>query len=94
MVAVAGSKGYRWVAPTADYMIHYGVSDATANSHVSAERIMKASVRHFLMVLEHYNQNCHIPDLEDRLKFDDLYITADKAIGYGLADGFLNEYPN
>jgi ATP-dependent protease ClpP protease subunit len=94
IVAVAGSKGYRWVARDASYMLHYGEAENTATSPIAAERIGKETVRHFLKVLNHYEHNCHIPDLETKLMFDNYYIHGDLALQYGLADGFLDEYPN
>lgn len=92
VVAVAGSPNNRWVARDATYMLHYGTAETMANSHVSAQRIMTAHTQHFLMVLNHYEKYTDIPDLEEKMKFDDLYITGEQAVAWGLADHFLDEY--
>jgi ATP-dependent Clp protease protease subunit len=89
MVAVAGSPGYRFVAPSGVYMIHYGEAEQTATSPIAAGRVAKANKDHFNRVLQHYKDHTKIPQLKRKMQDDFLYLTADQAIEYGLADGYL-----
>lgn len=89
MVAVAGSPGFRYVAPGGVYMIHYGESDQSVVGPVEAARLAAANRDHFKKVLQHYKDHCNIPQLGSKLKSNYLYIPADQAIEWGLADGYL-----
>lgn len=89
IVAVAGTKGHRYVAYDGAYMLHYGQTSQVANSPVSAERIYKANKRHFNNLVSHYEANCDIPALSSKLQNDSLYITAQQAIEWNMADGYI-----
>lgn len=90
IVAVAGSKGHRYVADNGSYMLHWGTTEQTANSPESSRRMHDANVRHFNNIFDHYERNCDIPALAKKLRHDHLYITAEQAIEWNMADGTIN----
>lgn len=92
MVAVTGTKGERYIARTAEHLIHYG----TFNGHrhttpLQQERTTEYFKRHLNNVESHYKKYANVPKLKEHIKDDDFYIPADKCIEWGLADKYTDE---
>lgn len=91
IVSVAGTPGQRFVSKNAIYLIHYGYIYPAVHStplQVDRERIYQKN--HFKHILNHYKKYCDIPDLEERMKDDDWYLTAAQAKRWGVADHYLD----
>lgn len=88
IVAVAGSKGLRSIAPGGNYMLHYGEVDVTANGPVSLERITAANQIHFKRIKNHYLKYTDLSsdELESLVQWDNAYIGVEHALQWGLAD--------
>ena len=90
LVAVAGTKGERYVAQRGLYMLHYGQAEGTANSPKAMERMFWSNMYHFDTIVRHYQENCNIEDLEEKLREDNFYVSSEAALGWGMADGTIN----
>jgi ATP-dependent protease ClpP protease subunit len=92
LVAIAGSKGHRIVAPSATYMLHYGETEVIARGPVELQRITAANNLHFNIVRRQYLKytNMGIEALDEALQYDNNYVTAEQAIELGFADKWLH----
>jgi len=86
MLAVAGTKGLRFMSPTARHLLHYGWTSAQGTNPTEFDRDSDASQRHFEFVVEHYRRNSSVPKLRKKLRADMLYVGLDQALDWGLAD--------
>lgn len=92
IVAVAGTEGYRYIAKTANHIVHYGSTGSEIHSPEQAIRNHNANTDFFKTTLNHYKKYCDIPDLEKNLVTDDWYITAAQAKKWKMADHFLDKF--
>lgn len=86
MLAVAGTKGLRFMSPTATHLLHYGFTAATGTSPEEFERDAEHSLLHFDFVVQHYKRHARVPKLRKLLKDDNLFVGIDQALEWGLAD--------
>ena len=92
LLAVAGTKGERYISRYAEHLAHYGQFDGYRKSTpLQVERQAEQSKRWTKTILEHYKRYCDIPNLEEQLKDDAFWIPADKAIKWGLADKYTED---
>lgn len=92
MLAVTGTKGERYISRYAEHLVHYGQFDGYRKSTpLQVERDADRFRRWTGTILSHYERYCNIPDVADRLKDDSLWIPADDAIEWGLADKYADE---
>jgi ATP-dependent Clp protease protease subunit len=90
VVSVAGTKGERYIARTAEYCVHYGSQAGWRESTpLQIDRNSEHKKRHFNKLLNHYKKYCNIPKLEEALKDDSFFITAQQGIKWGLADKYI-----
>jgi len=92
MLAVAGTKGYRYISPTAKHLVHYGYTGSDEATPLQAERNQKYKDEHWQFVLNHYKAHAKIPRLEKQLADDHLWLNADEALNWKLADHSLEEF--
>lgn len=93
VLAVAGTKGERYIARVAEHLPHYGTFGGYRNSTpTQVERTTEHLKRWTEKIVEHYKRHCSIPDLEEHLKDDLFFITAEQAIEWGLADKYTDEW--
>jgi ATP-dependent protease ClpP protease subunit len=88
LVAIAGSEGHRYIAPTAQHLIHYGTVFSAESTPEQSARVYEEKARHFKKMRQHYLTNTNIPaeDLDRLMNDDQGYIPAAKCIKWGLAD--------
>lgn len=93
MLAVAGTKGERYISKMAEHIVHYGVI-GTGYDHtpLQIERQSGYKKRWFNTIRSHYEKYCNIPDLENLMKDDNLSIPANKCLKWGLADKYMDEF--
>lgn len=92
MVAVAGTKGERYIARTAEHCAHYGSHEGwTERTPLQTERNANRKKRWFASLLAHYKKYCNIPKLEEAIKDDSYFITAQQAIKWGMADKYMEK---
>ena len=93
MLAVAGTAGERYIANGAEHLPHYGQFDGgRKTTPLQLDRNYEHSKRWNKYMVEHYSKYAEIPDLEEKLKDDDLWIPANKCIKWKLADKYLDEF--
>jgi ATP-dependent protease ClpP protease subunit len=90
IIAVAGSKGHRYISPVAEHMVHYGSSYAYGASPTEMEREAGFTKRFFQNVEKHYRAHCKIPNLHEIIQHDSLFIPAGKCLKWGLADHYIS----
>lgn len=92
LLAVAGTKGERFISRYAEHLAHYGQFDGYRKSTpLQIERDAEAFRRWTKQIIDHYKRYCEIPDLEEHLKDDSFWIPAENAIKWGLADKYTEE---
>lgn len=92
MIAVAGTKGERYISRYADHLAHYGSFDGIRKTTpLQIERGAEHWRRWTGLIREHYERYTRIPDLEEKLKDDDLWVPAEQCIKWGMADKLMDE---
>lgn len=92
LLAVAGSKGERFISRYAEHLAHYGSFDGyRKTTPLQVERDADAARRWTARILDHYQRYCDIPDLAEQLKDDSFWVPADKAILWGMADKYTEQ---
>jgi ATP-dependent protease ClpP protease subunit len=91
IVSVAGTKGHRYVAKRANLSLHYGTSESVVASPMEMARMATATEAHFKQIRQHYLDNSDITPkaLDDMLRHDHFYTSAEAAVAFGLADSLL-----
>lgn len=93
VVAVAGTKGERYIAKGAQHLAHYGSANSGEDTTpLQAKRNHAAKQVFFKQMVAHYNKYCDIPNLVDNLLEDDWYISANEAKRWKMADHFIDKY--
>lgn len=89
LLAITGDQ--RYIARSAEHMIHYGsggyASASPKQIQVHGDRLH----REFKWGYNHYKKYANIPKLKNKMANDNYYITADKCIEWGLADFYMDE---
>lgn len=94
IVAVAGTKGERYIAKDAKHLAHYGTVYGQDSTPEQVERRTAYAREHFKHILEHYKKYCEGPtphELEEAMKDDMYFIPARKAISWGMADKTIDK---
>lgn len=92
MLAVAGSKGERFINRTAEHLVHYGQFDGfRKTTPLQIERGADRWKRWTKTMVNHYKAYATIPDLEEKIKDDHFWIPSSKCIKWGLADKYMEE---
>lgn len=93
MLAVAGSTGHRYIARTAEHLVHYGAIGSFETTPAQIERFTKWKDRVFKGHLKHYKKYCSIPDIDQEMLDDGFFVPAPQAIKWKLADHYLDKMP-
>ena len=92
MLAIAGTKGERYIAKYAEHLAHYGQWGGRRFSDpVHMDRENEFYKRWNATMVDFYNKYSKIPDIKEKLSSDGLYITAEESIKWGLADKYTEE---
>lgn len=92
LLAIAGTKGERYIGRDAEHLVHHGTFDGHyKTTSLQLDRHTEHWKRWTKALIRHYQTYAAIPDLEAHLKDDDFYIPADKAIKWGLADKYVED---
>lgn len=91
-LAVAGTKGERYIGRSAQHLVHYGQIGGASSTPTQQERNGAYHSHFFKQTLSHYKKYCDIPDLEKHLSDDGFFILANKCLRWGLADKYLDKY--
>ncbi len=92
MLAVAGTVGERFIARTAEHLVHYGSIGSVETTPTQVERYNEMKRRDFKKTLAHYKKYCDIPNIEEHLKDDGFFVVANNAIKWGMADHYLDKF--
>lgn len=94
LLAVAGTKGERYITNTAEHCLHYGTAYGGAlHTPLQADRVAAWTNRWFETIYNHYTKYAEVPNLKKRIADDAYFLPADKCIKYGLADKYYEELP-
>jgi len=92
MLAVAGTKGERYIAKNAEHLVHYGQFDGSRKTTpLQIDRTSERWKRWTKTLIRHYQTYAEIPDLEEHLKDDDFWIESGKCIKWKLADKYMSD---
>lgn len=89
MLAITGSE--RYIAKSAEHLIHYGNGGYASATPVQEKRQSDKMKREFKWNLNHYKKYAAIPGLEEKMSDDNYYITAPNCIKWGLSDFYLDK---
>lgn len=84
MIFIAGSE--RLISPNAELLLHYGETWLGVNSELNFRGQTKHLERHLARICDHIERHTKVTELDDRMRDDAFYLTADDAIKYGAAD--------
>ena len=90
-VAIAGTKGERYIGKIAEHLVHHGQISSLETTFKQIDRFTAWKERSFKYGLAHYRKYCNIPDLETQLMDDGFFVTAKECIKWGLADKYLEK---
>ena len=92
MLAVTGTKGERYISRYAEHLAHYGTFDGyRKHTPLQVERAAEHFKRWTTTIRDHYAKYANIPDLDGKLRDDHLWVPADEAIAWGMADKYMEE---
>jgi ATP-dependent protease ClpP protease subunit len=92
MLAVTGTKGERYISRYAEHLLHYGSFDRyIKTTPLQIERNADKNRRWVKTIIDHYRRYADVPELEDKMRDDDLWVPAEQAIEWGLADKLTDE---
>lgn len=91
MLAIAGTKGERYIARTASHLVHYGSIASFEQTPEQIERYRKWKTRFFKNNVDHYKKYADIPNLEEHIKDDGFFVTAAEAIKWKMADNYTDK---
>lgn len=89
LLAITGSE--RYIAKSAEHLVHYGNGGYASATPVQAKRQSDKMNREFKWNINHYKKYANIPNLEKNMEDDNFYITARDCIRWGLADFYLDK---
>lgn len=92
ILAVAGSDGERYISENAEHLVHYGQFDGyRKTTPLQIERNAAHYKRWTGKIVAHYEKYTTMPDIAEKIKDDDFYVTAKQALRWKLADKLTNE---
>lgn len=93
MLAIAGTKGERYIGRRAEHLAHYGQFDGyRRTTPMQNDRQYEYNKRWNDTLLDIYKKYAKIPDLKKHLSDDYFFIPADKCIEWELADRYFEEF--
>lgn len=91
ILAASGTKGHRFIGENTTHLCHLGSAAFWVRTDLQLDRLYKDGKTHFDRVRNLYKKYAKIPDLEDVIKDDNLYIYDEQCIEWGLADKFYEQ---
>lgn len=87
MLAIAGSKGHRYMFSRAEQLLHFG-SASTGRVYTPTEltRSTENIQRFFDGTIAHIKKHTKIPNIAKKIDQDNLFITAEQALEWGMVD--------
>jgi ATP-dependent protease ClpP protease subunit len=92
MLAITGTPGERYIAKTAEHLIHYGMIGSAETTPTQIERNTAWKTRSFNNAVKHYERYSDVPDLREKIKDDGFFVTSRDAIKWGLADKTMEKF--
>lgn len=90
ILAIIGDE--RFIGSTAEHCVHYGQQYGyTETTPLQIERNAESKKRWFKQLLDHYKKYSSIPNIDELIKDDSLFISAKDCIKWGLADKYMEE---
>ena len=86
MLAVAGTKGYRYMGVDATHLVHWGQSQVSGADPTALWRDYVRGKDHFEFVQRHYKIHTSIPNFEREMASDNFFVSLEEAFDYGMAD--------
>ena len=91
ILAASGTKGHRFIGENTTHLCHLGSSGFRVDTDTQLDRLYKNSKTHFNRIRNLYTKYAKIPDLENAIKDDALFIYDEQCIEWGLADKFYEQ---
>ena len=91
MLAVAGTKGERYIGKDGEHMVHYGYMATGESTPLETKRTSDWKNEGWKQIERHYKKYCNIPDLQEHMKNDWGFIKARKCLEYGMADHLMTQ---
>jgi ATP-dependent protease ClpP protease subunit len=92
MLAITGTPGERYIARTASHLVHYGSIASFEQTPEQIERFRKWKTRFFANNVSHYKKYSDIPNLEEHIKDDGFFVTAQESLKWKLADKYTDKF--
>lgn len=87
LLAMRGTKGHRTISRDSKHYVHLGyVGGGYPRSEIEVVRVTSASKDHFKWVRKQYQTYAEIPDLDEKLRDDHLFVSSRDSVRWGLAD--------
>ena len=94
ILAASGTKGHRFIGENTTHLCHLGSSGFRVHTDTQLDRLYKDSKTHFNRIRNLYTKYAKIPDLENVIKDDTLFIYDEQCVEWGLADKFYEQCCN
>lgn len=92
MLACSGTKEHRYIGQHTNHLCHLGhVGSRYVINDTELERVSGFAQEHFNFVRDNYKKYANIPNLKKVIHSDQLYVSGQKIIDWGLADKFYEE---
>ena len=91
ILAASGTKGNRFISENTTHLCHLGSSGFRVYTDTQLDRLYKNSKTHFNRIRNLYTKYAKIPDLENVIKDDALFIYDEQCVEWGLADKFYEQ---
>lgn len=86
LLAINGSPGYRTISKHSYHYVHTGMAGAVGRNEVELERFSNVAKEHYRFVRDQYRRYANIPNLDEELRNDHLFVNASQAKRWGLVD--------
>ena len=87
LLAMRGTPGHRTISKDSEHYVHLGHGwGIQPRTEIELERASEASKRHFKWIRDQYQTYAEIPDLNEKLKDDHLFVSSRDAVRWKLAD--------
>ena len=91
ILAASGTKGHRFIGENTTHLCHLGSAAFRVRTDLQLDRLYKDGKMHFNRIRNLYTKYAKIPDLENVIKDDALFIYDEQCVEWGLADKFYEQ---
>lgn len=90
LLAITGTKGYRFINERAEHVVHYGrFGGHRLETPKQIDRTSSYYKRYLKTIINHYKKYSNVPELEKQVEDDYFFIPAKQCVKWGLADKII-----